>query len=620
MQSPIWPSTEYALVKSISSRDVLKSLHLQDGRILPVHRFACVGVGDTVRLQSPTALFVKTLDAEIPVIPAFSENTQPEIVKGIRLPVRVHEIIDNDDLSSYEALAQFHYRSEQGFGRRSILLMTSLDARFPKELGFVEVTTPFLHLRNRTVLFDSPFCDPNRGVSWTKWDVNARNRLTNVVARISRIVVHPEVRGLGLSKALLAAAARYCSSRWQVKGLRPLFLEITADMLKFMPFVAGNGMRFIGTSEGNVGRLAKDMGYLTRAAEAHEKTGKTMTGKSEHSVLTLKGKGILGRQKRDVTISRQLKESLASELAIEEMLQLLINSGDVDPHAAEALLPLLRYPKPTYMRGLSRYAEAFLQRRTNELGLVREEGGAVTVTPPCSGELRVRNVTIEYTVDNESLGGTPSGEIRRAFGLARSFRFRTGVQDLTFTLGPGQLCYIFGASGAGKTSLLNFLRSSRRPHQRQQDVAGEVIWPSDAQIAARAAEILTNKPLVDAIGARSLVEAVYALNSAGLAEPRLYLSNIAQLSAGQVYRAQLAQLICSDANVWLLDEFGSGLDDATAIAVGRSFARAARRKEAICIVATVRREPLLAAMQPDVVITLNQLGKSSVEADWKGNK
>ena len=111
--------------------------------------------------------------------------------------------------------------------------------RFPRELGFMEITTPFLHLKNRTILFDSPFCDPNRGISWARWDVETRNRLTNVVARISRVVVHPEVRGLGLSRPLLDAASRYCLSRWQVKGLRPLFIEITADMLRFMPFVNG---------------------------------------------------------------------------------------------------------------------------------------------------------------------------------------------------------------------------------------------------------------------------------------------------------------------------------------------------------------------------------------------
>ena len=617
MQSPKSPSTEYVFVKSVSSRDVVKSLNLQDGRTLHVHRFACVGVGDAIKAQSPEAAYVKTIDGEIQVTPSFREITQLEIGTDLRLPLGIHEITDIGELSSYEALSQFHYRSEQSFGRRSILLMTSLDSRFPKELGFIEITTPFLHLKNRTTLFDSPFHDPNRRVSWKKWDVETRNRLTNIVARISRIVVHPEVRGLGLSKVLVDAARRYCSARWQVKGLRPLFLEITADMLNFMPFVTGAGMRYIGTSEGNVGRLAKDMGYLTRAAEAHEKTGQTVTGKSEHSVLTLKGKGILGRQKRDVSIANHLKESLASKLAVEEMLQLLINSADVDEQASEALLPLLRYPKPTYMRGLSRYAEAFLRQRTNELGLSGLKQSPVRSASPCSGELRVRNVTIEYSVQNAALGKTASSQIRRAFGLARSFHFRTGVHDLSFTVRPGQLCYIFGASGAGKTSLLNLMRGSRRPDEFEEP-DGDIMWPSDSKIAKPDDDICDDKPLVEAIGASSLLEAVYALNFAGLAEPRLYLSRLGQLSAGQVYRAHLARLICSDANVWLLDEFASGLDDATAIAVGRSFARAARQKEVICILATVRREPLLGAIQPDISIFLNQLGKSSVVNERRG--
>ena len=41
---------------------------------------------------------------------------------------------------------------------------------------------------------------------------------------------------------------------------------------------------------------------------------------------------------------------------------------------------------------------------------------------------------------------------------------------------------------------------------------------------------------------------------------------LCQLSAGQQYRAQLARLLCSNSNIWFLDEFASSLDDATAVA------------------------------------------------------
>src|SRR5262249_1175968 len=51
---------------------------------------------------------------------------------------------------------------------------------------------------------------------------------------------------------------------WQISGLKPLFLEISADMLKFVPFAQKAGMTFIGETEGNLGRAARDMAYLLR--------------------------------------------------------------------------------------------------------------------------------------------------------------------------------------------------------------------------------------------------------------------------------------------------------------------------------------------------------------------
>ena len=120
-----------------------------------------------------------------------------------------------------------------------------------------------------------------------------------------------------------------------------------------------------------------------------------------------------------------------------------------------------------------------------------------------------------------------------------------------------------------------------------------------------------------AIEAKDIDQGVEALNAAGLAEPRLYLSRWDQLSAGQKYRAQLARLICSDTNVWVLDEFASNLDDATALSVGRNFARAARRQEVICLIASVRRTPLVNSIAPDIVVHLNQVADPVVSKDWR---
>ena len=69
--------------------------------------------------------------------------------------------------------------------------------------------------------------------------------------------------------------------------------------------------------------------------------------------------------------------------------------------------------------------------------------------------------------------------------------------------------------------------------------------------------------------------------------------------------------------MWVLDEFASNLDDATALSVGRNFARAARRQEVICLIASVRRTPLVNSIVPDIVVHLNQVADPVVSKDWR---
>ena len=593
-------------VVSLSSVGHSKRLRVESGQTIVVHGLACVGKGDVVRRDAGGNVSVRVGDATLPVTPEFRRDLRHAVTPTVTLPLTARELVEESDFGAYHSLAQFHYRTERSFGRRTVLLLECHDPSFPKAVAFVEVTSPFMALRNRNVLLDAPFVEPGEGVSWSCWDLATRNRYVNAIVRVSRVVVHPELRGLGLSRPLIDAAATYVRERWHVRDLRPLFLEITADMLKFMPFVSSGPMEYIGESEGNADRLAKDMSYLSRAQLSEAAPG--------HSVLSGRGKGILRRQKRDIAMVTRLRDSMAPGETIPEFIGRLISSEDVDEDAGELLLPLLRHPKPTYMQGLTRASAAFLARRVRELGLAAPET-RVPEPAPYSGLVAIDELSLAYEIDTGALRGSTSGVVRRAFGLDRSFVFRTGISSLSVKIQPGEVAYLYGASGSGKTSLLRLLQQdSHTP--RGEHVEGSVRLPNGAVLGLLEPP-LAGVPLISAIGAGTLAEAIYALNAAGLSEPRLYLSDYAQLSAGQQYRASLARLISSNANVWILDEFAAGLDDATAMAVGRNFARAARRRGVILIVATVRRQPLVGAMNPDIVIQLTQLEPPLITTDWQ---
>lgn len=86
----------------------------------------------------------------------------------------------------------------------------------------------------------------------------------NLIVRIARVVVDPEFRGLGISSQLVEQAKQYAASRWHVGGRRPLFIEISAEMLRYVDFVTRHGLLHIGDTEGNLERIFKDLRSIER--------------------------------------------------------------------------------------------------------------------------------------------------------------------------------------------------------------------------------------------------------------------------------------------------------------------------------------------------------------------
>ena len=73
---------------------------------------------------------------------------------------------------------------------------------------------------------------------------------------------------------------------------------------------------------------------------------------------------------------------------------------------------------------------------------------------------------------------------------------------------------------------------------------------------------------IDGAGAAAVEDALVALDLARLADVPVRM-----LSTGQRKRAVLARVVASGAPIWLLDEPGNGLDDASTALLGRVMAR-----------------------------------------------
>ena len=160
----------------------------------------------------------------------------------------IKEITEPDEADAYEALAQFHYRGHMLRGRTAKLIVRSFHPAYPRVIGYIELATPFYMNKARASVLNARF--RGQGVGWDVWDMAATKRFTNVIVRIARCIIYPEFRGLGLGQILVKHAAEFARTRWQVARMKPQFLEVSADMLKFVPFAQKAGMTYVGETEG----------------------------------------------------------------------------------------------------------------------------------------------------------------------------------------------------------------------------------------------------------------------------------------------------------------------------------------------------------------------------------
>lgn len=178
-------------------------------------------------------------------------------------------------------------------------------------------------------------------------------------------------------------------------------------------------------------------------------------------------------------------------------------------------------------------------------------------------------------------------EVAESFGLGLDDREFVLFENFELDIVPGDVVYITGQSGSGKTILLN------------QCVAALI---KDEQYVSNIDDVeLLEVPLVDQVG-DTTKEALEILSRVGLNDAYLFIRKPSELSDGQRYRLRLAHLINQpDVNVWVADEFGAVLDRVTAKIVAFSLQKHARKLGKTLIVATTH-DDLLEELGPSLVV------------------
>ena len=304
------PTERVHQVKTVNWKGYFKRLRLEpESLMLDVPLSACVTRGDHVRLEGGDAWVVgKNGDCQF-----LQPYVVPDMIDlgGVQREVLVKEITELEEHIAYRSLADYHYREKAIHGRTARLVVRSFHPKFPQVLGYIELATPFFMNKPRSLVLDAPFM--SGAISWDSWDMATLRKYIHVVVRIARTVVAPEFRGANIGQLLVKHAAAFARDRWQISGYLPLFLEISADMLKFVPFAERAGMTYVGETEGNLQRVAKDMRYLIG------RFGDNPEGKTEFENIS----GILDQQ--IARMDRSIRVMQQEGLDVTDLFQRLDN-------------------------------------------------------------------------------------------------------------------------------------------------------------------------------------------------------------------------------------------------------------------------------------------------------
>lgn len=572
----------YDTVRMVTWRGHLKHLRMENHPTsLVVPRSACVSVGDHVRfLDAHAGIVCKNGIAAISPTYTATERLQ---IGNLDLNIVIKEITFKEEWSAYKSLSEFHYRSKTLHGRTAKLVVLSFTPFYPRVVGYIELATPFYMNKPRSRILDAPF--RSTAVSWQRWDMSTMRQYIHLIARIARCVIYPEFRGMGLGKLLVKHAAAFARERWQVAGLKPCFLEISADMMKYVPFAEAAGMHFIGETEGNLNRVAKDMVYLMKnrkRVRSGEIVKEESCGIVDQQVARMEHAARL-MQKQQWTL-KELQERL-SRLSSAKVLR------DYD-----LFHDIISLPKPTYLMGLTPAAEEFLVKRLAECSpcTLRPKWGRKLDS--IKETLNLNGISISYTSQVRRTQQTHA--IQQAFGISPDSLDHTVINGLSVQIAPGEVVLVTGSSGSGKSTLMSLLENRKHP-----GLTGDVKWP-EAYRPASFSPVRSSKALIELLEVDSIAAALDLLGVVGLSDAFVYLKRFRELSNGQQYRAMLARLISNDCNVWLADEFCAKLDPLTANIVADRLQRVTRKLGAVLVVASSQPTAFAAALKPDKVVLL----------------
>lgn len=188
--------------------------------------------------------------------------------------------------------------------------------------------------------------------------------------------------------------------------------------------------------------------------------------------------------------------------------------------------------------------------------------------------------------------------ILRAANLTREVEGKRIVDDVSFTIGSGDVVAIIGSSGSGKSSLLRLLNRLDEPTHGTVFVEGTDYREIAPRALRRRVGMLLQQPYLFpgsvaanlAYGPEARGRTLSSDRGAELLE-RVGLAGygeraVARLSGGEAQRVSLARTLANEPEVLLLDEPTSALDEAARLGVEELICNIIQQRNLTCIIVT----------------------------------
>lgn len=189
-----------------------------------------------------------------------------------------------------------------------------------------------------------------------------------------------------------------------------------------------------------------------------------------------------------------------------------------------------------------------------------------------------------------------SAAVMRMFGVTveRLDEMRI-THSCRLDMSPGDIVYITGTSGAGKSVLLRGLQ--------------EAVGASDG-VNLDEIELPADRTLIDCVEG-DFLEGLRILSIAGLSDVDCLLNQPANLSEGQKWRFRLAMALSMGRKFVFADEFCSNLDRITAAVISYRLRRFAKKHAVGFVLASSHRD-ILTDLEPDVLVIKELSGPTQV--------